>query len=234
VQDLWDASFGIKSSIENFIEQAVLQSDTKTVFCFDEVDRVFSRDYHMDFFAAVRGWHNTRAERPLWRNLTLLIAHSTDPSQWLSDHYQSPFNIGDETSILSDFDEQQTESLNRAYGSPLTQAEVRQLLAFTGGHPYLTRLALYVIRTRSIPLETLEDTAGDVDAPFGSHLRLHAAVLNHKPSLKAAFRRLLQTGTCEDGVAFEELYSAGLVSGSSAQQARVRCQLYQLYFQGRL
>ena len=166
--------------------------------------------------------------------LTLIIAHSTDPSQWLTDHHQSPFNIGDETSVLSDFDEQQTESLNRAYGSPLTQTEVRQLLAFTGGHPYLTRLALYVIRTRSIPLETLQDTAADLDGPFGSHLRLQATALNHKPALKAAFRQMLQTGNCEDGVAFEELYSAGLLSGGSAHQARVRCQLYQLYFQGRL
>lgn len=90
------------------------------------------------------------------------------------------------------------------------------------------------MQVRGVTLDALQKHAGDVDGPFGSHLRLQAATLNQKPTLKTAFRQILQTGGCEDNSAFEELYSAGLVSGESLNDARVRCQLYTQYFQERL
>jgi len=96
--DVWEAAVGHIRSANKFIGQGVLGPATApVVFCFDEVDRVFSLPYRDDFFGALRAWHNQRATNPgvdpMWEKLTLVLAHSTAPALWIKDLNQSPFNV---------------------------------------------------------------------------------------------------------------------------------------------
>src|SRR5262249_48823468 len=142
--DIWDPRLGDIRSLTKFVEQGVLKrAKTPVVLCLDEVDRVFSRPYRNDFFSALRAWHDQRAVRPAWTNLTLVIAHSTDPASWIDDVRQSPFNVG-ERLWLSDFSREQVAALNARHGKVLRDAaQLDGFYRLVGGQPYLVRQGLY-------------------------------------------------------------------------------------------
>jgi len=105
---------------------------------------------------------------------------STAPALLINEPHRSPFNLGDVIS-LPDFDDSQLRSLAALHGLSVLQTELTRLRELVGGHPYLTRLALYEAWGQQRPLSDVLDRA-DGDAPDGvfngylEHLRrrLHA------------------------------------------------------------
>ena len=237
VEEVWDEDLGAKESFVDFLETAVLAPTTEPVLlALDEVDRVFDQPYRGDFFAAVRGWHNNRAIRPVWDHLHLAIAHATDPTLWIDDLSQSPFNVG-ERLHLPGFTAAQIAELDRRHGNPLGAAEAAEdLRQLVGGQPYLVRRALYVLVTDRIPLAQLRAIAGDDRGPFGDHLRQRLWALTRPESHAAlqALKEVLNTGQCSDELAFQRLQAAGLVEGVDRRQAQPACDLYRDYFRRHL
>ena len=231
-QDVWDPIDGAKQSLTNYLETAILGPSDKPLALFlDEVDRIFDHtDYCGDFFAMIRAWHNQRATRPdPWERLNLFIAHSTEPSLWIADINQSPFNIG-ERFQLQDFTSAEVARLNRCYGSPLAESELRQLLALLGGHPYLIRQALYCIACNRSTFAHLCEQAAASDGPFGDHLKRYVHGLSKDKGLKDAFKTILRSGTCGEESHFQRLFATGLITGGDRTKAAPRCQLYADYF----
>ena len=74
--------------------------------------------YSADVFGLFRSWHNARSLNPggPWSRLTLAIAYATEAHLFITDLNQSPFNVGRHIQLLG-FDQDQTEELNRRYGS---------------------------------------------------------------------------------------------------------------------
>ncbi len=234
--DVWLERRSAMRNVTRFIEMTVLAaSDVPVQLIFDEADRVFSfPDCRTDFFAMLRFWHNRRASHEAWRKCHLVIAHSTDPALWISDLNQSPFNVG-LPMTLDDFDEEQTAELNVLYGTPLRHAEdINRLTEWVGGHPYLVRLALYLLATEPSSLTELEHTAMHQDGPFASHLYAYLRSLIENADLKIAMQQILVNGTCDNEIDFQRLWSTGLIRGVTRQAASVRCRLYHDYFRSRL
>ena len=231
----WDDFLGVKQNLTNFIEHAVLsRADTPVVFLLDEVDRVFDHPYRDDFFSTLRVWHNRRATQKTWNNLNLVIAHSTDPNLWIQDMSQSPFNVGRRVE-LNDFDEAQVATLNERYRSPLqSDREIQALMDLTGGQPYLVQMALYTLAENNWSLQDLQAVASDERGPFIDHLRWYLWRLQRNEALRQSLKEILNQGACEDEVHFQRLRAGGLVKGTSHRAARIRCQLYADYLQGRL
>jgi hypothetical protein len=49
-----------------------------------------------------------------------------------------------------------------------------------------------------------------------------------------AMKQIVHEGMCDDEILFQHLVSAGLITGETRTEARLRCELYQEYFSRRL
>jgi hypothetical protein len=229
--EFWDNSLGAKNNLTYYIEESLLNRVNSPVYIFfDEADRVFSFSFRNDFFSMIRGWHNSRATSEAWENFNLVIAHSTDPTFWIQDINQSPFNVGTRIT-LQDFTFEQIIDLNERHGNPLkSESEILQLLQLLGGHPFLTRQALYSLSSNHYSAAQLNSVAAHDRGPFGDHLRRLMTVLVNRPELHQALLQVLRFHTCDDENQFQSLLAMGMVRGELRSHVTMRCELYDHYF----
>jgi hypothetical protein len=204
------------------------------ILALDEVERIFDSPFRIDFFGMLRTWHNDRAgtEGEGFALMSLFLSSSTEPYLFIEDPHQSPFNVA-ETILLQAFSEAEVEDLNRRHKSPLEPEQVDALLALVGGHPFLTRVALYQVATGKLTFETLLAKATHDDGPFGEHLRHYYRQITNQPTLTSAMTTICRTRACPDERTLERLKGAGLVIEDDGQ-VLLRNRLYDRYFKERL
>lgn len=233
VDEYWDKPLGHVQRCTRYVSKHILSSlEYPLVLAMDEVDSIFETDFRSDFFGMLRNWHNNRALMPIWKNLDLALVTSTEPYQLIENLNQSPFNVG-EVVELSDFTKEEIAELNIRHNSPLNNHEENELLELLGGHPYLTRRALYLLTKNRISLQALKMDATDDRGPFGDHLRYHLFRLHGKTELVKGFKDILFRNECHDDLIFFRLRGAGLVRREGTT-VLPRCQLYENYFKERL
>lgn len=230
--DTWDEKRGPNVNFERFMRKEVLgHLNAPLVWGLDEVDRLFVCSYASEVFGLFRSWHNERALDPSgpWSGLTLAIAYATEAHLFITDMNQSPFNVGTRLS-LDDFDRSQLRDLNKRYGSPLkTDEELERFHVLIEGHPFLARRSLHQMTTKKLSLAEFEAEAARDEGVFGDHLRRILVLLAKDAGLTDALRAVLKGRPCPTPESFYRLRSAGVISGSSQQDARPRCQLYATY-----
>lgn len=229
VDEFWSAQLGNSQRCTRYIERYLLKAlDTPLLLAMDEVESMFDADFRSDFFGMLRGWHNSRAAKAAWRQLDLALVTSTEPYQLIANLNQSPFNVG-QVVTLEDFTATEVHALNERHGIPLDAAGERQLYELLGGHPYLTRRALYQVASgRSTSAALFRDAAAE-RGPFGDHLRYHLFRMQGQPELVHGLLQVLQQRRCANDTVFWRLQGAGLVRGEAAS-AQVRNQLYTAFF----
>jgi hypothetical protein len=226
-----DIVFKSQQQFSNYIEDYILKAISAPVtIAFDEVDRILGYPYQHDFFAMLRSWHNKRSDtRTKWYKADLALVIATEPYLLITSSFQSPFNVSD-TIELAPFTRTDVDILDVRYGSELSPANLDKLFALMAGHPYLTRLALYrVVITRTVSLDTLLDTAAHSRGPFGDHLRSRLLLLQQKPELLNAMRKLAAKGIQPDEEASYLLQKTGLVSEAEGILVPAN-DLYRQYF----
>jgi hypothetical protein len=224
-------------NFERYLQRHALgESTAPIVWGVDEVDRLFSRPFASEVFGLFRSWHNARSldpEGPL-RRLTLVMAYATEAHLFITDHNQSPFNVGTRLT-LEDFMQEHIADLNLRYGAPLrTDTEVRRYFGLVGGNPYLAQRGLHEMAQRRLALNVLEALASGDNGPFGDHLRRILSALAQDQTLRQAMIAVIDDGVCPTMESFYRLRSAGLITGDSANDARPRCKLYAAYLRDRL
>gem|GEM_PF-458441 len=234
VDKAWRSGVGAPDKLCYLLEDyAIPAAGGRVVLAIDEADRVLNTPFHSDFFGMLRSWHNSRALSDVWDQLDILMVISTEPHLLIKDVSQSPFNVGTRLR-LRDFTLHQVAELNRRYRSPLRDAQVSELFSFLGGHPYLTRKALYTIVCDKIHWDTLLAVATTVNSPFGDHLRRYYWLISGQPDLEAEVRHLLSRGACTSEEQYYRLFQAGLVAGVDARSCQFRCQLYEAFLREKL
>jgi hypothetical protein len=229
VDAFWSVQLGNSQRCTRYVERYLMKEiDAPVLLAMDEVESMFDADFRSDFFGMLRGWHNFRAARPAWRRLDMALVTSTEPYQLIANLNQSPFNVG-QVLTLDDFTAGELHALNARHGSPLEPAGERQLYELLGGHPYLTRRALYQIASGRSTSEVLFRDAAGERGPFGDHLRYHLFRMNGQPDLVQGLLQVLNQGRCNDDTVFWRLHGAGLVRGD-CQSARMRNRLYAEFF----
>ena len=233
VGEAWQGGLGHVQSCTKYLRRHVLKAlSCPLVLAMDEVDRMLACPFRSDFFGMLRSWHNSRLAGSEWKNLDLLLVISTEPYLLIDDLKQSPFNVG-EIIRLEDFSLAQTQDLNARHGSPFADAQVQRLHKLLGGHPYLTRQALYRVATGEIsPADLFARAAGD-DGPFGDHLRRHLARFSERPELERALLQVIRRQSCPDELLYNRLHGAGLAQRLGGQTLP-RCELYAAYFKEHL
>ncbi len=233
VDEFWRSDLGNSRCCTRYVGRYLLNElSAPLVVAMDEVERVFGTTFRSDFFSMLRSWHNDRAIKPRWKQLDLVLITSTEPYQLIENLNQSPFNVG-EIIDLTDFLPEQVADLNHRHGTPLSATEVEHLLALLGGHPYLTRRALYLVATRRISMKDLLATATQDRGPFDDHLRYHLFRLHGHDDLLDGLRQAIHQRVCRNEAIFWRLRGAGLVR-RKGRDIVPRCKLYADYFRSRL
>ncbi len=202
------------------------------ILAMDEVDRMLSSPFRDNFFGMLRVWHNKRAYDEHFAQMTLFLSSSTEPYLFIENPNQSPFNVAELIS-LQDFTGAEVEELNRRHNLPLSQSQLDDLMALVAGHPFLIRLALYLLVTEKMDLDTLLAQATADTGPFGEHLRYYLQHVLAQPELKQALADICRDHTYEENRNFHRLKGAGLIK-KAGQQVVLRNNLYARYFKERL
>ena len=233
-EEAWKNQLGQVNKTTNYVQRYILKElpDEPVLLAMDEVERMFASPFRSDFFSMLRSWHNRRAQGGDWTRLNLALVTSTEPYEFIDDMNQSPFNVG-MVIELSDFSPEQVAELNRRHVEPLKNADLEKLSRLLGGHPYLTRKALYLLASKRVPFDGLLATACEDDGPFGDHLRNHLFRMSDYPELKSGLMEAIKHQRIADERVFFRLRGAGLVRRVGNEELP-RNPLYAEYFGKRL
>jgi hypothetical protein len=237
VEAHWDPGYSNPQNCTRYVERQILQPlDAPCIIAIDETDSVFRSSFSADFFAMLRSWHGLRAHpvRRGWKRLDIILSTSTEPQFFINRPHESPFNVGVVLPLV-DFTPEQAAHLNALHPRPLAAGDVARLYALVGGHPYLTRKALYLVAggSPSCRIDDLFAQATDDSGPFGDHLRYYLLRLQRRPELIMALRQAIEGRVGGDELLFHRLEGAGLVRRESGAVVP-RCDLYARYFRERL
>lgn len=233
-EEYWKNPLGQVQKTTNYLQKRLFREiqDSQILLAMDEVERMFGSPFRSDFFSMLRSWHNNRARGGDWTRLYIALVTSTEPYQFIADLNQSPFNVGQVVDLM-DFDLEQVFDLNRRHHSPLTEGEVEKLFELLGGHPYLTRRALYLVASGRDTFKQLTDHAYEDNGPFGDHLRNYLFRMGGQDKLRDGLWKVIKYKQCQDEHIFFQLRGSGLVK-RIANSVLPRNQLYAEYFGKRL
>jgi predicted ATPase/GAF domain-containing protein/tRNA A-37 threonylcarbamoyl transferase component Bud32 len=154
----WWRSLDFLSPVQKFsefIQQVVLgEIQGKIVIFIDEIDSTLGLNTNMDdFFAAIRAFYNNRAENSAYKRLTFVLLGVASPSSLVQDKNCTPFNIG--TAIaLKGFQLHEAQPLipGLKLKSVNAQTLLQEVLAWTGGQPFLTQKICNLIVESQTPI----------------------------------------------------------------------------------
>lgn len=143
-----------------FIEEVILvktglaegKLESKLVIFFDEIDSVLGLNFPVnDFFALIRSCYNQRSLNPAYNRLTFALFGVATPSDLMDDLYRTPFNIG-QAIHLKGFQLYEAQPLLQGLTAKVfdPQAVLQEVLAWTGGQPFLTQKLLQIINNSDL------------------------------------------------------------------------------------
>jgi serine/threonine protein kinase len=230
----WNDQHAPNRNFDRYLRRTLENGDSDHLFWgMDELDRLFSTNFQDEVFGKFRSFHEKRVLEPHgpWQRLTLAISFATEAHLLIRDLNRSPFNVGTRI-ILEDFTPEQVIRLNELHGRPLRdRPECARFTKQFGGHPYLTRRALYEMVTRSWHLDRLIAEAENL---FQDHLQRLCRSLNEDSDMVQAVHAMLRTYPCPTPETFFRLRSAGVISGNSPGDSRLRCLLYRNFLSRQL
>ncbi len=232
VDTAWNTSFlGSNDNCTAYFKKYILkQINSPLVLVLDEVDRLFPySEVVEDFLGMLRSWHEKGKIDQVWKQLRLVLAHSTEVYIPL-DYHQSPFNAGVPVE-LEEFNCQQVEDLATKHGIDSQDSLLKELRRMLGGHPYLLRLAMYDIAAGKTTFPDLLQSATTEAGIYRNHLRYLLDILRTAPDLVKALQRVVNStaGVELDSMEIYKLHSLGLVIREN-NHVTPRCQLYRDYF----
>ncbi|KYC36074.1 guanylate cyclase [Scytonema hofmannii PCC 7110] len=242
--------------LSQFIEEVLLvevaQNDdtiSKNLIIFiDEIDNVLGLNFPVnDFFALIRSCYNQRSINPEYRCLTFALFGVVTPSDLITDHQRTPFNIG-QTIQLEGFKEHEAQPLLQGLAEKVSnpQTLLKEVLAWTSGQPFLTQKLCRLIRNSSSPIPTNREAEWienlvrtqvienweSQDEP--EHFRtIRDRLLNSKQSVRLLelYRQILHQGeiVAVDSSEERELLLSGLVVKQQGT-LRVQNRIYESIF----
>jgi uncharacterized protein (DUF433 family) len=120
------------------------------VIFLDEIDTVLDLSFSVDdFFAFIRGCYNDRADHPAYNRLTFALLGVATPSDLIRQKRGTPFNIGRAIELTGLQFSEAVEPLTPGLATKTTdpQTVLREILAWTGGQPFLTQKLCNLIQS---------------------------------------------------------------------------------------
>lgn len=150
--------------LAHFLEEVLaVHCPQATVFIFiDEIDKVLSLPFSLDdFFSFIRYCYNQRAENPLYNRLVFALFGVATPSDLIREKTQTPFNIG-QAIELSGFTSEEASPLAQGLAEIADRPSIvmTEIIAWTGGQPFLTQKVCQLLIQSGIPIPTGREVEG--------------------------------------------------------------------------
>ena len=234
----WSKNLGFNQNITRYFEKSFLPTiDKPIVLALDRFDCVFEHEQiAINFCKLLRGWHD-RAQQSdrrgkIWRQLRLIVVHSTDVYSELSINSSPLAGVG-KVVFLPQFTLKQVQKLSQCYQLKLTDNQIQELMTLVGGHPYLITTSFEYLTNPLVKItwqEFLQLAPTDAP-PFGNHLRQLLWTLRQHPELATAFAETIsspQPIPLQSDYGFK-LHGMGLVD-IEGNNYEAKCNLYRQYF----
>ncbi|MGK7917501.1 MAG: AAA-like domain-containing protein, partial [Prochloraceae cyanobacterium] len=155
--------------LRQFIEEVLLvevrgQNDRaapQLAIFFDEIDSVLSLNFPVnDFFALIRFCYNQRSLDREYQRLKWAFFGTASPSDLITDYQRTPFNIG-KAIELEGFKEHEAQPLLQGLSDTISnpQTVLKEILAWTGGQPFLTQKLCKFIRDSEEDIPTNQEAS---------------------------------------------------------------------------
>ncbi len=224
---LWDLTIGHDSNFSDFLDNCLFEKNEEPILiCFDEVDRVFAFPVRYEFFASVRVFYNRGASDLTWRKVRWLFGTSCEPSFFIDDLTQSPFNIGLRVE-LNAFTNEEVAKFASLHGLEENSDIIDKIMKYIGGRPYLVHLILYHIAMEPSSCDKLFDVNNEIFRDHLNHFLIH---FQKEKKLAEAMKDIISGAGCEDVKIANRLEAAGLVRWNDEQEVVPFCRLYSEYF----
>ena len=139
----------VVSKFKEFICEIILKNiDGKIVIFIDEIDSIRRLSFAAnDFLALIRFLYESRCQNPDLNRLTFVLLGAANPSTLISDPNSTPFNIGTPIS-LAGFKIHEIQPLAAGLADICDDSKtvLQEILAWTGGQPFLTQKICYLIK----------------------------------------------------------------------------------------
>lgn len=232
------------------IEEVLLvEVNTNLVLFLDEVDSIRGLDFSLnDFFGLIRACYNRRSLKSEYQRLTFALLGVATPSDLMTDHQRTPFNIG-RAIDLCEFDPADTQPLAQGLVGCVHNPShaLQAVLMWTGGQPFLMQKVCQLLVEHPISTSSITDrehiqqliqtliiqTWEFQDEP--EHLRTIRDRLLNNPQLTGGLLGIYQQILQNEGVEFDgsreqiELLLSGLVIKRQGQLV-VKNPIYQAVF----
>ena len=226
----WTSDGNHVRGFQQCLKTVFAEDTTPLLICLDEVDRFFATPLRTEFFSTLRAFYNKGAFSPTWKSVRWLLSSSSEPSFFIEDISQSPFNIGIASKIkLDNFNIEQIKEFSQRLGVTLLVGEAEKILVYLGGKPYLVHLLLYHIAQQKTLREMLYDGTSAGQGIFREHLSRFQTYFEEHRELADAMRKVLRQETISNRQA-ERLTAAGLIECDVHDNCQPACDLYKDYF----
>ena len=137
--------------LSRFIEDVLFVNvlSEKIVIFVDEIDSILRLNFKVDdFFSLIRGCYDNRADQPEYRRLTFALLGVATPYDLIHDKNRTLFNIG-RAIQLNGFTLHEAQPLIQGLAMKVDNPQdvLKEILAWTGGQPFLTQKLCKVILT---------------------------------------------------------------------------------------
>jgi WD40 repeat protein len=124
-----------------FFEYVLNLFNTKIVIFIDEIDTLIKSDFKDDFFSLIRACYNLRAESAKYENLTFCLLGVATPGDLIQQRERTPFNIGTSIELTGFTFSEAKDALIPGLANKVEypEAVLQDVLAWTGGQPFLTQ-----------------------------------------------------------------------------------------------
>ncbi|WP_193200428.1 eIF2A-related protein [Nostoc sp. MG11] len=127
--------------LDIFIEKILLEKvKSKLVVFIDEIDSILSLNFEVDdFFVWIRSCYEKRNFNSKFNRITFVLLGVATPSDLIADKVRTPFNIGCAIQINGFQIHEIPPLASGLKGIKNPQAILKEVLAWTGGQPFLTQ-----------------------------------------------------------------------------------------------
>lgn len=210
-ESTWNDDKPFNFNLTYFLDRHVLEhKDSSLLICLDEVDYLFNFPVYREFFSSIRAFYNKGAFDQSWKKVSWILSTSTEPSFFIDDVMQSPFNVGVNIE-LQPFTIDQTKEFASRLGILLTVDQINKICDFTGGKPFLVHLLLYSLAKGALSIDKLNHTETAIENIFRDHLFRYLIHFQDNEEMANAMKTIISGNVYKNAKLIDRLEGAGLV-----------------------
>lgn len=230
----WNTDLDFDENLADFLDDFVFVTDERPLLiCLDEADRVFEAPIKAEFFSSIRALYNAGTIEQRWSQIRWVLSTSSEPSFFIDDLNESPFNIGRKVE-LNAFTLAEITTFVQYHELNLDRDTLHQIMIYVGGRPYLVHLLLYHFAEASVARAQIFDARSAGGGIFRDHLRRYLIQFQHETALADAMKSVIAGQGSIEARLEARLEASGLVKRDSNQRVVSFCQLYSEFFRNEL